>query len=389
MTDGERRARLGRRHGLAARYPDIISATRGMTALHATEPASIHLALRARVKGVTVDLVEKALYEERSIIKQGAMRSTLFAFPRDLLPAAWGSASRRYARAFRTRLQKDLVASGITDDGEVWLAEAGEAVVAALRSSGAEVDVRQLRALVPMIDVNVERSARTKWGGSFAVAPQLLAVLNGEARITRGHNGGHWRLSKPRWTTTEAWLGEMAEPWGEREGWTELVRRWLQTFGPGTEADLRWWLGGTFGAVRTALADLEAVPVSLDGGGLGWLLHDDLDEVSLPEPWVALLPTLDPTTMGWTERGFYFGPYAADLIDSVGNAGTTAWADGRIVGCWIQDDAGRAHVHLLEPVDEATRRAFDREAKVLSAWLDGVKVVTIYVSAAMRAATRR
>ena len=359
-----------------------------MTALHATEPASVHLALRARVEAVTVDQVEKALYEERSIVKQGAMRSTLFAFPRDLLPAAWGSAALRHSRAFRTRLAKDLVASDITHDSEGWIVEAGDAVVAALRG-GVEVDIRQLRAMVPMIDRNVQRSPGTKWGGSFAIAPQLVAVLNGEGRIVRAHNGGHWRLSKPRWTTTEDWLGETAEAWEERRGWAELIRHWLWTFGPGTEADLRWWLGGTLGAVRTALGDLGAVPVSLDGGGLGWLLPDDLDEVVPAGPWVTLLPTLDPTTMGWTERGFYLGAYARELIDSAGNAGTTAWADGRIVGCWIQDDDARVQVHLLEPVDRATRLALEGEAEALSAWLDGVRVVTIYVSAAMRAAARR
>ena len=55
------------------------------------------------------------------------------------------------------------------------------------------------------------------------------------------------------------------------------MRRWLATFGPGTETDIVWWLGSTKTAVRRALADLEAVEVSLDGGGTGWVLPDDLE----------------------------------------------------------------------------------------------------------------
>ena len=44
-----------------------------------------------------------------------------------------------------------------------------------------------------------------------------------------------------------------------------------------------------------------------------------------PDHWVALLPSLDPTTMGWRGREFYLDP--ADvlyLFDTNGNAGTTA-----------------------------------------------------------------
>ena len=36
------------------------------------------------------------------------MRRTLFVFPRDLLPAAWGSASARVAGAERARLAKEV-----------------------------------------------------------------------------------------------------------------------------------------------------------------------------------------------------------------------------------------------------------------------------------------
>lgn len=68
-----------------------------MTVLHATEAASVHLALWAPVDGLTVDDVEHALYDRRSLVKQLAMRRTLFVFPRDLLPATWGSASARVA----------------------------------------------------------------------------------------------------------------------------------------------------------------------------------------------------------------------------------------------------------------------------------------------------
>ena len=93
--------------------------------------------------------------------------------------------------------------------------------------------------------------------------------------------------------------------------------------------------------------------MSLDGGGTGWVLPDDVEPVDDVEPWAALLPVLDPTVMGWKERDFYLGPHAPHLFDSNGNAGTTAWWDGRIVGCWVQDDAGVVEVRPLEKLPRA------------------------------------
>jgi hypothetical protein len=126
------------------------------------------------------------------------------------------------------------------------------------------------------------------------------------------------------------------------------------------------------------------VPVSLDGGETGWLLPDDLDAVTDAPHWAALLPVLDPTVMGWKSRHFYLGPHAALLFDSNGNAGTTAWWDGRIVGCWVQDDVGTVSVRYVEKVPRAARAALDVEAQRLTAWLDGVKISTVYPSAAMK-----
>ena len=88
------------------------------------------------------------------------------------------------------------------------------------------------------------------------------------------------------------------------------------------------------------------------------VLHEPEPEV---EPWAALLPVLDPTVMGWKERDFYLGPHGPQLFDTNGNAGTTAWWDGRIVGCWVQDPDGVVVLHLLEDVghrgpDRARRR---------------------------------
>ena len=387
VTDDERRARLAVRHAIApgARVGDPVSATRAVAVLHATEPATVYLSLVARVDELSVAAVDAALYDERSLVKQLAMRRTLFVFPRDLLPAAWGSASARVAGQLRARLVKEVEQGGLADDGAAWLAAACAAVEARL-AGGVERSAQALREDLPELDGRLEVGVDKAYGGSFPIAPRVLTQLGVEARIVRGRNGGHWRVSRPQWTAMADWLGEQPVPEEEREGYARLVAAWLAAFGPGTRTDLQWWLGATVGIVTRALADVGAVEVGLEGGGRGWLLPGDLDPVRYDEPWAALLPVLDATVMGWKERDFYLGPHGAALFDRNGNAGTTAWWCGRAVGSWVQDDAGRVVVRLLEEIGPDGVAALDREADRLTSWLDGTTVGTVYSSPAMKAA---
>ena len=380
VSDDERRARLAGRHALAptARVDSPEAATRAMTVLHATEPATVYLSCWARVESLEVEDVDRALYDDRSLVKQLAMRRTLFAFPRDLLPAVWPSASARVAGTEQARMTKEAVKAGLTDNGDDWLNRARAEVLAVLASAPDGRSALEVRQAVPMIDVRVPLAAGATWSASG-----VLTHLGATADIVRGTNTAHWRTARPRLTLMRHWLGNVPASWNAADGYREIVRRWLRTFGPGTENDLVWWLGATKTVVRAALSELAAVEVSLDDGGTGWLLPDDLDEVPDPGPWVALLPVLDPTVMGWQKRDFYLGPHATQLFDTRGNAGTTAWINGRIVGCWTQNAAGAVQVHLLERVSPTAHRALDAEASRLTTWLNGTRI-TGYPSPAMK-----
>jgi hypothetical protein len=354
-----------------------------MTVLHATEAPSVYLSLWARVGGLTTADVDRALYDDRTLVKQLAMRRTLFVFPRDLLPAAWGSASARVARALRTRFAKEIEQGGVARDGAAWLSRAEVATLARL-ADGSELSAKQLREQVAELEGRLD-IGKGAYATNVSVAPRVLTQLAVEAKIVRGSNAGHWRTARPQWTAMESWLGDLPEPAKEREGYAELVRRWLVTFGPGTEADIVWWLGSTKGAVRAALADIGAVEVGLDSGATGWVLPDDEPEAAVA-PWAALLPVLDPTVMGWKERDFYLGTHGPMLFDTNGNAGTTAWWDGRIVGCWVQDPDGVVVLNLLEDVGSDARSALEAEAARLTTWLDGHRVSTVYPSIGMKSA---
>lgn len=369
------------RHALGVPAASVEEAVDAVVCLHATEPASVFLAVAARTD-LGVAAVADALYAERSVVKQLAMRRTLFAFPRALLPAVWGSASRRVAVQQRTRMVKEVAQLGIAADGEAWLRRVDAAVLASLRDDGPATTV-ELRRRVPDLEHRLEG-----WRGATSpIAGRVLTTLGAEGRLLRGDNELGWRLTRHRWCLPEQWLAEVPAPLEEGAGYRELVARWLARFGPGTETDLVWWLGATKGAVRRALADVGAVPVTLDSGATGYVLPDDLEPVAAAAPVAALLPTLDPTLMGWKERDFYLDPADVPyLFDTNGNGGTTAWWDGRVVGCWVQDDEGRVEVLLRRDPGTEAVQALEAAAARLTAWLGGDRVNSVYASAMQRGA---
>jgi hypothetical protein len=376
----ERRARLVRRHHLAPghRAPDVEAASDGLVGLHATDPPTVYLAARARVDGLTRTDVDKALYADRTLVKHLCMRRTLFVFRRDLLGVTVAAASTRVADQERRRLVKEVEKAGFVDDGTAWLRAAEAATLEALDDMG-EASSTELRAAVDLLQGTTVYAPHKSWGGNVPVGPRVLTCLSAAGEIVRGPNRGSWYVSRPAWARTSTWLGEEPTVVPEREARAELVRRWLHSFGPATVADVKWWLGSTVTAVRAALADVGAVEVDLHGEP-GVALPDDLEPVEAAEPSAALLPALDPTTMGWFGRDWYLGEHRPAIFDSTGNGGTTAWWDGRIVGGWCQAPDGEVLLQLLEDVGSEATAALEREAARLTDWVDGVRLAPRFPS---------
>ncbi len=376
----ERRARLARRSHLApeTRHTWVEAAAAAVVCLHATDPATVYLSARARTRDLSVADVERALYVDRSLVRHLAMRRTLFVVPRDVLPVVQAGASHRVAAAESRRLIREVEKAGLFQDGERWLQQACAAAMETLEG-GREATFAELRDELPLLRGKVMYGAGKSWGGEAPVGPRVLTVLSARGRVVRASNVGGWTSSRPRWASAAHWLGGEIATVDEAEARATLVRLWLRAFGPGTLQDVKWWLGSTPGAVRTALAEVGAVEVDLQGQP-GYVLPEDVDQTEPVEPWAALLPGLDPTTMGWFDRHWYLGPHRSQIFDSTGNGGPTAWWDGRIVGGWHQTDSGEVVVDLLDEVDAHARSSLEQEAGRLTEWLSGVRVVPRFPS---------
>ncbi|HEX5951347.1 MAG TPA: winged helix DNA-binding domain-containing protein, partial [Actinomycetota bacterium] len=237
-----------------------------------------------------------------------------------------------------------------------------------------QATARELTKEVPDLGAKLVFGEGKKWGGTVGVSTRVLFLLATEGRIVRARPVGSWTSGQYRWARVETWLGAPLPSIRHADACADLLRRWLRTFGPGTATDIRWWTGWTAALTTKTLAAVGAVEVALEGEATGHVLPDDLDPVEDPGPWVALLPGLDPTIMGWKERRWFLGEHGAALFDRNGNAGPTVWVNGRAVGGWGQADDGTIVVELLERVDVRTRRALDDERDRLRAWLGDVRI---------------
>jgi winged helix DNA-binding protein len=294
----------------------------------------------------------------------------MFVEPVELMPVVQAACTDAIAVQQR-RLLVDLVGrAGLADDPARWVEAVGTVALEALAARG-EATAAELAADDPRLAQQIVLAEGKTYEGRQSVATRILLVLAAEGRIVRGRPRGSWASGQYRWSVADAWLADGPPSWSMQEAQAELVRRWLASFGPGTVADVKWWTGLPMSQVRRAAAG--AVEVDLDGTP-GLVLADDLDPVAAPEPWAALLPALDPTTMGWAGRDFYLGPHRAALFDRNGNAGPTIWWDGRVVGGWAQRRTGELVLRLLEDVGADATAAGDAEAARLAAWLGPVRV---------------
>ena len=372
MGGEERRARLVSRHRLAPaeRAADPLLVAQSLVCLHATDAVTVFLTIRARSDGVAPEDVERALYDERSIVRMLAMRRTLWAVPRELVPVVFAAATRAVAATQRKRLEGFVRDSGVSTRPGAWLTRAEQAALAAVEDRG-EAMTREIVADVPLLATKL-RFGSGRWVTEQSAGARVLPQLAMEGLLVRGRPRGTWISPQFRWVTTEDWLGGPIAEIDKAQAQVELLRRWLAAFGPATETDIRWWTGWTARESRAALGAVAHTEVDLEGS-TGYVLADDLEPTPAPEPSAALLPTLDPTTMGWKERGWYLGEHAAILFDSNGNAGPTVWWDGRVVGGWSQRRNGEIVFELLEDVGAAAVAAVEAEAARLAAWVGEVR----------------
>lgn len=367
----ERRARLAARHRLlpSTRTDDLSRLTEDLVALHSSDPVTVYLSALARMVTPSIAAVDRALYDDRRLIRHHAMRRTLWVGTPATVRRLHAAATRALVAPERKRTCAMLAASGVTDP-ESWLDGARDLVLADLEVNGPST-ARELGQRIPALARPLQLASGTQHAATQAAHTRVTLNLGFTGDVLRARPTGSWVNGAYRYAVATEWLpGGLGEQ-EPAEAAVEVADHYLRRFGPATTADVQWWTGWTKTGTVRALAAAAAVPVQLDpsspgSGGRGWLAAEDEGSPD-PEPWVAVLPSLDPTTMGWKERSWYLPAASADAFDRRGNAGPTLWADGRVVGAWAQAKDGRLLTHYFERVAAERREQLTERLATLAA----------------------
>ncbi len=365
------------RHHLARPTTDVARVAGELVGLHSSDPSSVYLSARARVRGFQAEALERALYEDRSLVRILGMRRTLFVVPRDLASTIDAGCTRDLALPERRKLVRMIEEQRLAPDGDAFLDDVSGRVLASLQRRGAAT-AAELKQDVEELSLKLMFGEGKKWGGEVGISTRILFLLATEGEIVRARPRGSWRSGQYRWAPIDQWVGTGLDAMDPREARAALVGRWLASFGPGTFTDIKWWTGWTVAKTRTALTDSSAAVVQVDGGDEGYVLADDIDPPGRAEVhagWVAFLPSLDPTIMGWKERAWYLGDHADRLFDRNGNAGPTIWLDGKVVGGWAQRAGGEVVYRLLDDVGSEAFSLIAAEAAALQSWLGRHRVI--------------
>ena len=370
----ERRARLAVRHHVAPgeRVTSAVEAARAVVCLHASDPATVYLSAWARMTDPTIEAVDRALYEDRLLVRMLAMRRTMFVVPVEDAAILHAAASVAVARTERKRNEELVALLGVAD-ADAWIREAEAAALAALERRG-EATAQELAEDVPALQKKVRVNVGKRYEADIGMSGRVLLLLALEGKVVRGGRRGRGSAAS---TAGRRWPGGSVA----RCPSCRRPRPRRRLSGAGCPASVpgprRTSAGGPAGRRGRFAARWRPSKPSRSTwtGRWGFVLPDDLEPTPTPEPWVALLPSLDPTTMGWRARDWYLGGHKDALFDTNGNAGPTIWVDGRIVGGWAMRADGEVVTKLLEDVGRDASLAVDAEAARVTRSLQAARVV--------------
>ena len=372
-----------KQHLLASSHQhDLLRVTRDIVALHATSATSPYLSLWARVAGFEREMLDDALYEQRSLAKVLSMRMTVHAVPTDELPLFM----RSYESVIDSRTPPRFRGSGLLVQARICREQGQEAclqdlhgrVLQVLRERGAAT-AREITELVPQLRTKIRHDIGKPYQGEFSVGSRLLNSMTAQGLIIRARPRGTWRSNLYEYAAFSDWFPEIdLQSVSVQEARRGVVQRYVAAFGPTSVDDIVWWTGLSRTVAQEALEPLWPLlsEVAIEGLSDRFLmLRSDAQELSRfspPDgPYVFLLPSLDPYIMGFRQRRrFLAQEHYEKVFDRAGNALPTVWVNGRVVGAWDQRQTGGSVVFgLFERVSEREQALLLEKARGLGTFL--------------------
>jgi hypothetical protein len=335
------RALLERQMLLERRDLQAGEAIEHLVGMQAQEPQAPYIGLWTRLDDLKPEELSR-LIDERRAVRTSLMRSTIHLVTAQDATRLWPLMRSVLARNFKASPYSKAIA-GV--DLQELLAEGRELIAECPRTRA------ELGALLAERRPHVD-------------PPSLAYAVSYLTPIIQVPPRGLWKQGgKPRWTTSEAWLGEEVQ--GDPPP-HDVVLRYLAAFGPATVKDVQTWCGLTrLRTVTDELRDRLCTYRDEHGNELLDLPGAPLPDSELPAP-PRFLPPFDNAILSHAERSRIISSEHREFVNR-DRLMRTFLIDGFVAGTWGMD-GGTLLIQPIERLKGEDRRSLSEEAERLLAF---------------------
>ena len=352
-----------------------------MTGAQAQLPSAAQISLGMRVRDLKLEDIENAM-EERKLVKASCMRRTLFLVPSRHLATFIRGSARRAQKEINWALKKGVPERTIDAAIDAALSVLDEPLT---RPEIAERVSRVLK--VQKKDVQ---------GGGWGSRRKLAAVPVGHltypvvyllhlvgARDVICY--GPYQDNEPTFVRADSWIPRWKDS-SQEEAEAKLLRKYLQAYGPATEADFALWCGISITEAREIWSreGTKITFIDVEGWSAAVLRNDvdDLLNASLEHPHLRLLPYFDTFLLGHKDRQHIVDKkYQLKVFRPQGWISPVVLVDGRVVAVWKhtrEKDRLLVNVEKFGAISSRMKSAIQDEAQNLGRFL-GTQNVDIQI----------
>jgi Winged helix DNA-binding domain len=337
---------------------------------HAQVGGAAELSIGRRIAGATRTDVQRALWEDHTLVKTFGPRGTVHLLAAADLPM-WTGALSALPSSVPTHPEPVRFSS---EQAEEVLAAIGEAL------ADTELTVDELTEhIVDRTGPWAGEPTMEAFGGRWQRWRQLTS--------TAAHRGllcfGPTRGRRVTYTSPQRWLPGFRPDAGQGALRT-LLARYLHAYGPATPQHFAKWLSipprravELFDELAGRLEHVEMDDRS------AWTLAGDTATPPQPHRGIRLLPYFDAFVVaGQPRERLYPGAAATRALSPAGQAGNypVLLVDGVVGGVWHQRRAGRKLAITVEPLGELTatqRRQLEDEVDLVGAVMEAKPTLTV------------
>ncbi len=314
-----------RRNHITEPSKGIVETVRDVCGVQSQVLKAAMISILVRTEGVTIKDIERALWEDRTLVKTWCMRGTLHLIPSEDI--------QLYTNTFGEKLsdnsRKYLIKKGLSNRKIDLMLE----------------EVVDVLGNEPLTKEEIAREVSARFGGTGEWIKHSWGVF-----LRLGCYNGSICFGPPRganvtFVRTDEWIHNMNDT--IEDAVEELLIKYMRAHGPATHHDFAYWSGLKVSTAKELMDDIRGHLAQVEvGERMMWVLEDDLQFLESSETdFSSLLPYFDTYLLAHKDKSLIIDhEHYKKVYRQAGWISPTILCNGRVAGTWSY----RENVDTLE-----------------------------------------